>query len=116
MNNHVVRGDTMTRDVREEWRADDRFIVEMTNISHNDLKNGVSVGGFSHYLAEGGTDVKEVPDIEIIFISTTDEGTVRKGGLEDVIVDTNVLHKFGLLLAVRWAVEGADDNLLNGSR
>lgn len=112
MNNHVIRGHPLTRDVRKEWRTNDRFLVKVSNVSHYHLKDGVFVGGFGDNLVKVRTDIKEVLDIEIILISTTDEGTAGIGGLQYKIVDTNVLNKFGLLLAVGRTIEGADDNFL----
>ena len=63
MNNLVVRGDSMTCYVRKKRRADDRFIVEVSNVSDNDLKNGVFMGGFGDNLIEAGRDTKEMLDI-----------------------------------------------------
>ena len=63
MNNLVVRGDSMPCYVRKKRRADDRFIVEVSNVSDNDLKNGVFMGGFGDSLMEAGRDTKEMFDI-----------------------------------------------------
>ena len=80
MDNHMVRRNTMTRNVRKKGRADDRLIIQMPNIGHNNLKDGVFVGGFSDNLAEVWADVQEVFDVEIIFVSSTDECTARISG------------------------------------
>ena len=101
MNNHVVRGNTMSRDIRKEGRADDSFIVQMPNIGYNHLENGVFVGVFRDNLAEVWADVQEVFDVKIIFVSTTDECTAGISGFQCEVVDTDVLNQFGPLLAVR---------------
>ena len=106
----------MARNVREEWRTNDRFIVEVSNVSHNHLKDGVSVGGFGDDLVEVRADVKEMLDIKIIFVSTTDESTAGISGLQNEVVHTNMLHQFGFLLAMRRAVKRTNDYFLDGSR
>ena len=74
------------------------------------------VGVFSDNLAEVRADVQEVFDVEIIFVTTTNECTTGIFGFQCKVVDTDVLNKFGLLLAVRRAVERADDDFFDGAR
>ena len=73
MNSHVVRGHSIARDVRKEGRMNDRFIVEMTDISDNDVEDGVFVGGLGDNLAEARADIQKMFDVTIILVTTTEE-------------------------------------------
>ena len=86
MNNTVIRGDSMARYVRKKRRADNRFIVKVTDVSDNDLKDGVLMGRLSDYLVEARRDVEKVFDIQVVLITTTDEGRVVERGFHLEIV------------------------------
>ena len=115
MNNTVIRGDSMARYVRKKRRADNRFIVKVTDVSDNDLKDGALMGRLSDYLVEARRDVEEVFDIQVVLITTTDEGRVVERGFHLEIVDTYMFNKFSFLLAMRRAIEGADNYFFNRS-
>ena len=78
--------------VGEESRADIRFIVEVTNISDNDVKDGVLVGGLGYNLSEAGTDVQKMFEIQVILITTADKSTTRVGCFETIVVGTDMLN------------------------
>ena len=56
VHNFVIRRNTMTRYVWSESRADDRLIVEVTNVSNNNLQDRIFVCWLVDNLAEAGTE------------------------------------------------------------
>ena len=59
------------------------------------------MGCLRDYLAETRGDIKEVFNIEVILVTSCNEGTARVDTLEAVVVSTDVFNKFGLLFAAR---------------
>ena len=82
----------MVWEVRKESRANFRFMVEVTNISDYDIESGSLVGGFGDYLSKTGTDVKEMLDIQVVLVTTTNKSTIRVGCFQTVVVGTNVFN------------------------
>ena len=69
------------------------------------------MGCLRDYLAETRRDIKEMLNIEVILVTSCNEGTARVDTLEAVVVSADVFNKFGLLFAARGAVERADDDI-----
>ena len=116
MDSHVVRGHSIAWDIRREGRTDDRFIVKMSDISDNDVQDGVFVGGLGDNLAEARANIQKMFDVKIILVPTTEEGTVWERGFELEIVHSYMFNKFGLLFAAGRRVERAEDYLFYGAR
>jgi hypothetical protein len=91
----------------------DRLQVVLANVSNKNIKNGVCIGWFGDYLPEARVDVKEQLDVQVILVSSTDEGWVRILGFQVVVIQAYVLYMGWLFLAVRWEVEGANNNTFN---
>ena len=67
-------------------------MVKMTNVSDKNLKDRVLMGDLGDNLAKGGTDVKKVLDVEVIFVTTTHESTANMGSFQFKVVDTDVFN------------------------
>ena len=116
MDNKVIRGNTMVSIVRQERRASDRLTIQVANISDNNIKYRLFVGGLGDNLMKVGVDVKEEFDIQVVLVATTNEGTARVGCSEAIIAGTDMLDKFGFLFAARRAIESTNNNFLDGTR
>ena len=82
----------MSRSVWLKRRTDDRFVVKMTNVSDKNLEDRVLMGDLGDNLAKGGTNVKKVLDVEVIFVTTTHESTANMGCFQFKVVDTDVFN------------------------
>ena len=67
-------------------------------------------------LTEVWANVKEEFNVEVVFVSTTNEGTVGEGVLQAVVADSNMLNQLSLLFASWGAVKGANDYILDSPR
>ena len=52
-------------------KSDDRLKVVVANVGDQHIKDKQPIGRFGDKLSEGGGDVEEELDIEVIFVTTT---------------------------------------------
>ena len=71
MNYKMVRGNTITRYIREERGADNRFIVEVANICYDYIKNRILMSDLGDNLVEGRTNIKKELDVKVVLITST---------------------------------------------
>ena len=65
----------------------------MANVSDQHITDRQPTGKFGDKLSEGGVDVEEKLDIEVIFVTTTYKCSIWVLGLKDEIVETDVLNE-----------------------
>ena len=75
-----------------DCRSNNGLHIVLANVSHQDIKYSLLVCWFGDYLAEGGVNVQEELDIEIILVASTDKGRIGMLGLQGEIVKADVFH------------------------